>query len=117
MKLNHISHADMLPIFTKKQKYWASGQKIVVYIQHINSIEHRIFLSEWLGISSYRYKKILKREVFSGNSHNVREVSSDDEMILSILTTPYSIGYLMNGQILYSYVNSDSTKLTVIQYD
>ena len=113
-----ISYEFLLSIFTKKQKFWKTGEKITVFIKPVNSVEHSIFAHEWLGVSVYRYKKILKKQIYSGQTSSVREVLSDTEMVRSILTTPYSIGYLSDGTLLYS-LNSDSdiTEIRVIYYE
>lgn len=123
--LNSDNDADMqlafdklLPIFTKKQKYWTNGEPITVYIKPINSIEHMIFITEWLGISKYRYKKMLKKQIYSGKSNSVKEVMSDEEMVQAVLDTPYSIGYLLRGKLIYSYQDETSeTKLMIIFYE
>lgn len=115
---DNISYEYLLPIFTKKQKFWRNGEKITVFIKPINSVEHSIFAHEWLGVSIYRYKKILKKEIYSGQTSSVREVLSDVEMIRSILTTPYSIGYLTDGTLVYSLNGpGDIHEIEVIYYD
>lgn len=115
---DEISYEILLPIFTKKQKYWPNGEKITVFIKPINSVEHSIFALEWLGMSVYRYKKILKKQIYSGQTSSVIVVMSDTEMIRSILTTPFSIGYLTDGTLLYVLNDSnDIREIAVIYYD
>lgn len=114
---NVLTMESLFPIFTRKQKTWNTGENIIVYIKPINSIEHSIFLSEWLGVSRYRYKKILNKQLYSGKSNGVKEVTSDEEMLIAITTTPYSIGYLFDGTLLYSYVNDNNENIIIIKYE
>lgn len=110
--LSVIRNEILIAIFTKSKMFWNSGEKITVYIKPINSLEHLIFVSEWLGISAYRYKKLLENNVYSGNSSGVIEVNSDEAMLLAVYSTPNSIGYLNNGTVLY-YNNSYINNITV----
>lgn len=89
-------YPSLLNIFTRKQKFWPDGSKIVVFIKPINSIEHKFFVVEWLGVSPTKYKQLLDTAGYSGDSSYVNEVESDDAMLLSVATTPNSIGYLDN---------------------
>lgn len=112
-----ISLDQLLLIFTKKQRFWENGQKITVFIKPINSIEHSVFSNDILGISVYRYKKILKKHVYSGKSGSVKEVLSDNEMIRLVTTTPFSIGYLTDGSSLIPLHGVSDTNITLIDYD
>lgn len=81
-------------IFTRKQKYWADGSKITVMIKPLDSVEHKYFVTEWLGITNTRYKRMLESEVYAGATTPPVVVNSDEEMMLKISTTPNSIGYI-----------------------
>lgn len=92
-----ISSATKLSdIFTRKQKYWMDGSKITVFIKPINSVEHKMFVMEWLQMSHFKYKEKLGHETFSGNNSNVIEVKSDGEMLAKVAITANSIGYIDN---------------------
>ena len=88
-----FNQITLLQIFTKKQRFWSDGSKIVVFIKPINSIEHKYFVSIWLGVPLSRYKSMLESEVYAGTSTGVNEVKSDSEMYIQVSTTPNSIGY------------------------
>jgi ABC-type phosphate transport system substrate-binding protein len=90
----------LLNIFTKKNKYWSDGSKIVVFIKPINSLEHKFFVMDWLGVSPTKYKEMLESSVYSGDSANVTEVDSDEQMMVVISQTPNSIGYIDNKVLL-----------------
>ena len=102
-------------IFTRKRVFWNNGNRIHVFTKPVNSVEHRLFLTQWLGISSYRYKKLLNVQKYSGKNSGVRIVFSDHEMMVSLLNTPYAIGYVGDGTIVQ---NIDGIlELVVIFYE
>lgn len=86
----------LLNIFTKKHRYWSDGSRIIVFIKPINSIEHKFFVREWLGVSPTKYNEMLESSVYSGEATNVTEVTSDEQMMIAISQTPNSIGYIDN---------------------
>lgn len=103
---------ELKGIFTRKITRWrVSGENIVVFVKPLNSVEHKEFVIEWLGLTNYRYKKLLKQNIFSGTASSVKIIRSDEQMLLVISVTPNSIGYISN----YMVWNNDSTiiKLTL----
>jgi len=102
-------------IFTRKRTFWSDGKRITVFIKPVNSIEHNLFLTSWLGMTKYRYKKLLNIHIYSGRNTNVKTVSSDTEMLLALRSTPYSIGYMTNGSLVYSI--EKESDLVVIFYE
>jgi ABC-type phosphate transport system substrate-binding protein len=55
---------------------------------------------DWLGVSPTKYKEMLESSVYSGDSANVTEVDSDEQMMVVISQTPNSIGYIDNKVLL-----------------
>ena len=97
-------------IFTRKITKWSSsGEKITVFVKPLNSIEHKMFVINWLGITNYRYKKLLQQNTFSGYASKVKIIQSDEHMILVISSTPNSIGYTNDIMVL-----NDDSNITII---
>ena len=114
-KITDYSAGAMKAIFTRKRVFWSNGERIHVFTKPVNSVEHRMFLNQWLGISTYRYKKLLNVQKYSGRNTGVQIVNSDNEMVVSLKNTPYAIGYVGNGVIVQ---NIDGVlELMVIFYD
>lgn len=100
-------------IFTRSTTKWRSnGARITVFIRPINSIEHKLFVFQWLHLTNYRYKKLLQQNTFSGIASNVKTVQSDEHMLIIITATPNSIGYVGDYMVL-----NDDSKLTFITTD
>lgn len=81
-------------IFTKKIAKWPDGRNINVYIKPFNSIEHKDFLSNVLGLSPFSYQQQLETQTFTGKSASVTEVDDDAELILKVERDPSAIGYI-----------------------
>jgi len=113
--LTDYSTGLLKAIFTRKRVFWSNGERIHVFTKPVNSIEHRIFLAQWLGITTYRYKKLLKVQLYSGKNSGVRIVNSDQQMMVSLLRTPYAIGYMADGTVIQN-VNGE-LELVVIFYE
>lgn len=103
-----IDRYSLQKIFTKRIVRWPNGQAIQVFIKPLNSVEHRDFVLNVLGLSPFYYQQILDTQVYAGKSASVTEVSNDGQMIFKIEHTPGSIGYI-NYEI---YIGSK--KVTVI---
>jgi len=101
----------LINIFTRKTTRWISnGDKIVVFIRPINSIEHKTFVLDWLGVTNYRFKKLLKQNTFSGRASSVKIIKTDEQMMFIINNTPNSIGYVGDHMVY----NNDSNIINII---
>jgi ABC-type phosphate transport system substrate-binding protein len=88
-------------IFTRKVTKWETGEKITVFTKPLDSIEHRYFLNQWLNMTSGKYRRELEGQTYSGRATGVKEVNTDEEMMVMVIQTPASIGYLNYGVILH----------------
>ena len=99
-------------IFTRKVTKWETGERITVFTKPLDSIEHRYFLNQWLNMTTGKYKRELEGQTYSGRATGVKEVSTDEEMMVMVMQTPASIGYLNYGVILHDksvkIINTDS---------
>jgi ABC-type phosphate transport system substrate-binding protein len=81
-------------IFTKKIAKWPDGNNIDVYIKPIHSIEHRNFVKNVLGVSTFYYQQQLETQTYTGRAPSVIEVSDDSQMMLNVEKNSKAIGYL-----------------------
>lgn len=101
-----IGTTELVHIFTRKTMFWSDGHKIKVFTKPTDSIEHKLFSISILGLTPYKYRMMLDSVIYSGVNTPVIEVNSDEEMILKVSTTPYSIGYL-NYNTIITNMNTD----------
>ncbi len=107
-----IDRYSLQKIFTKKQSRWPNGLPIRVFIKPMDSVEHRDFVTNILGISIFTYQQLLDAQVYSGRSYSVVELPTDEQMIMNVEKTPGAIGYinyaLYIGNKKVTIINSSS---------
>lgn len=101
-----IEPADLINMFTRNTVRWPNGFPINVFTKPINSIEHKVFVTAKLGITPYRFKILLEKAIYAGFASPPTTVISDNEMYYRVANTPFSIGYLDNGDALVNTSNA-----------
>ena len=97
-----IDKYELINIFTRKQLFWNNGQRIVVFIKPLNSIEHKIFITDVLNLTPFTFKQKLDEILYAGKNSPAQEIPSDEMMLIKIESTPYSIGYVNYSLVLNS---------------
>lgn len=88
-QLKNLNKYILTDIFTGQKQKWDNGEKITVFIKPVKTLEHKDFTYSILGISPTKFNELL-----NAKNKRVFNVSSDEEMIMKILQTPGSIGYV-----------------------
>lgn len=96
-----LDRNSLQKIFTQHITKWPDGRYIQVITKPNDSIEHKDFLLNVLGLSPISYKQ-LKNNTQSDIIPNILEVQDDKQMMMKIESIPGSIGYL-NYEV---YINS-----------
>ncbi len=84
---------DLRAIFAMQRPTWSNGERIHVFVFADDAPIHREFTKTRLNMFPHQFRRIWDRLLFSGTGQPPRQVSSPDEMIEKISTTPNSIGY------------------------
>lgn len=79
--------------FTMRLKNWPNGTLVKVFVLPDNNELHRRFSNEVLGLYPYQLRRVWDRQIFSGTGQAPTTVSSEQEMLDRIATTPGAIGY------------------------
>jgi ABC-type phosphate transport system substrate-binding protein len=85
---------DVRAIFTSKRGQWPNGKPIRVFTLSDSHPTHKAFVKTVLFLLPHQLRRIWDRNTFSGTGSAPTEVSSEQEMLEKIATTPNSIGYL-----------------------
>lgn len=80
-----------------KQRVWADGTPITVYILPKSSAEHRSFVTGQLKMQPFHLNRLWNRMIFSGTGRPPIELASQAEMLDRVRKTPGAIGYLDAG--------------------
>ncbi|MGZ0018770.1 hypothetical protein [Nitrosomonas sp. wSCUT-2] len=86
-------------IFSMRLKTWPDGTKIRVFVLSDDDELHQIFSKEKLNVFPYQLRSTWDRLVFSGTGQAPTKVSSNEEMLAKIASTPGAIGYLWKANI------------------
>ena len=86
-------------IFSMRLKTWSDGKLIRVYVLPDDHELHQIFSKETLNVFPYQLRATWDRLVFSGTGQAPTTVSSNEEMLQKIASTPGSIGYAKTSLI------------------
>jgi ABC-type phosphate transport system substrate-binding protein len=89
-----IDRDELQRIFTRQTVQWKNGQEIVVYTKPLNSPEHKIFVSETLNMTLYRFLRDLAASPYMNGGKTVHEVPNDQAMIREVLSHNGAIGYV-----------------------
>jgi ABC-type phosphate transport system substrate-binding protein len=79
--------------FTMRLKNWPNGTLVKVFVLPDNNPLHIRFSNEVLGLYPYQLRRVWDRQIFSGTGQAPTTVSSEQEMLERVATTPGAIGY------------------------
>lgn len=94
-----ISANALRAIFSMRMKTWPNNKLVKVYVLPDDHPLHQMFSKETLNVFPYQLRANWDRLVFSGTGQAPTTVSSYEEMLRRIASTPGSIGYLESSFI------------------
>lgn len=94
IRTKSLSVNSLRAIFGMHLKTWPDGTTIKVFVLPDDNPLHQRFAKEKLHVFPYQLRLTWDRLVFSGTGLAPNNVSSSDEMLTKIVSTPGSIGYL-----------------------
>ena len=89
-----FSAADLQAVFSMQKRNWPGQRQIKVFTLPDSSQTHSDFVKHSLGMFVHQIRRIWDRMTYSGTGVPPVELSSEEEMIEKIATTPDAIGYL-----------------------
>lgn len=89
-----ISKSSLRAIFGMRLHAWPDGTAIRVFVMPDDAPLHINFSKEKLNVFPYQLRAAWDRLVFSGTGQAPHTVSSPEEMLAKVASTPGAIGYL-----------------------
>lgn len=77
-----------------QKRVWSDNTPIRVFTLPNSSPLHRAFVNDYLRMQPYQLDRLWHRLVFSGTGSTPEQVSSVEEMLEKVKTTPGAIGYI-----------------------
>lgn len=94
-----LSRSSLVRLYGMQKKVWQDGIPVKVYILPKNSQIHKDFVLKFLRMQPYQMNRLWHRLLFSGTGSVPEEVSSVDEIIEKVNSTPGAIGYIDDSKI------------------
>lgn len=96
--VSSLNSAKVEDIYSLTTKTWDNGTKIVVFDQKADNNVKSSFYS-FVGKSAAEMKKVWMRVQLSGEGKAPEALSSDDEVIKKVASTPGAIGYVSADKV------------------
>lgn len=89
-----LSLASARAIFGMRQVKWPDGTPVRVFVLPDDHPTHGAVCKERLNLFPYQLRQSWDRLVYSGMAQAPSEVSSEEELLNKVATTPGAIGYI-----------------------
>jgi ABC-type phosphate transport system substrate-binding protein len=94
-----LSKTPLRAIFGMRLQTWPDGTAIKVFVMPDDAPLHAAFSKEKLNVFPYQLRSAWDRLVFSGTGQAPETVTSQEEMLAKVASTPGAIGYLTKSRI------------------
>jgi ABC-type phosphate transport system substrate-binding protein len=93
-----LSKSSLRAIFGMRLHTWPDGTAVRVFVMPDDAPLHAAFSKEKLNVFPYQLRSAWDRLVFSGTGQAPGIVTSPEEMLAKIASTPGAIGYLTKSK-------------------
>ncbi len=94
-----LSRSSLRAIFGMRLHTWLDGTAVRVFVMPDNAPAHVAFSKEKLNVFPYQLRSAWDRLVFSGTGQAPDTVTSPEEMLAKVTSTPGAIGYLSKSML------------------
>lgn len=94
-----ISRSSLRAIFGMRLNKWPADTPVKVFVMKDDAPEHDAFSKNILQVFPHQLRLAWDRQVFSGQGQYPEQVTSTQEMLSKIESTPGAIGYIKTSEI------------------
>jgi ABC-type phosphate transport system substrate-binding protein len=94
-----VPKSSLRAIFGMRLHAWPDGTAIRVFVMPDDAPLHAAFAKEKLNVFPYQLRSAWDRLVYSGTGQAPDTVTSQEEMLAKVASTPGAIGYLAKSKI------------------
>lgn len=94
VSLQSLSVNTARSLFGMRQTSWPDGNPVHIFVLPEQHALHASFCKETLNLYPYQLQQSWNRLVYSGTGQAPTEVSSEQEMLARVASTPGAIGYV-----------------------
>jgi hypothetical protein len=95
----YLSRSGLRAIFGMRTHIWPDGTAVKVFVMPDDAPLHAVFSKEKLNVFPYQLRAAWDRLVFSGTGQAPETVTSPEEMLAKVASTPGAIGYLTKSRM------------------
>jgi hypothetical protein len=96
---NVISRSTLRAVFGMRLNKWPADTPIKVFVMKDDAPEHGAFSKNILQVFPHQLRLAWDRQVFSGQGQYPEQVTSTQEMLSRIASTPGAIGYIKINEV------------------
>jgi hypothetical protein len=93
-----VTAEQLLDICLLETRTWSNGKAIELMLLHDNSFEEKEFY-EFLGRTPLEMRKVWLRAQLSGQARPPMQISSQEELLRRVETTPGAIGFVNRQKV------------------
>lgn len=94
-----IPRASLRAIFGMLLQQWPGRKPVKVFVLRDDASEHATFSKSVLQVFPHQLRMAWDRQVFSGQGQYPEQVSSPQEMLSRVASTPGAIGYVKASEV------------------
>ncbi|MBK1721698.1 hypothetical protein [Thiocystis violacea] len=79
---------------TMRIRQWPDGTEVKLFVLPDDDDLHQRFVNAVLGLYPYQLRRVWDRQIFTGTGQAPINVSSVDEMVRRVASTPGALGYI-----------------------
>jgi len=92
--LSSVSRSELISILSLQKRYWDNGERIVILLPPITNPDFSQFVIEHTGLYPYQLQRRWDRSRFAGRGRAPIKVSSPEEALRLLKTTPGALAFL-----------------------
>jgi ABC-type phosphate transport system substrate-binding protein len=94
-----VSRSSLRAIFGMRLNKWPADTPVKVFVMKDDAPEHDAFSKNVLQVFPHQLRLAWDRQVFSGQGQYPEQVTSIQEMLSKIASTPGAIGYIKTNEV------------------
>lgn len=90
----NLNTPTLVRIYAMQKRVWSNSTPVRVFALPNDNPLHKAFVHNYLRMQPYQLDRLWYRLIFSGTGARPEEVTSVEEMLERVRTTPGAIGYI-----------------------
>lgn len=98
VSVSAVSASTARAIFAMKLSQWPDGKPVRVFVLGDDTLGHQSLCKQVLDLYPYQIREAWNRLIYTGIGQAPATVSTEEEMLRKVASTPGAIGYVMKAE-------------------